>query len=108
MTLNTQTKLERAIYYLKIITVCSYISACATSDYHSGHRVGAICADGWRSSATGRGACSHHGGVSKWLYSDGDGPVAFLSMPLYITGNTSLCILVILYIVLYKKKKKNL
>lgn len=34
----------------------------------SGRRVGAICRDGWRSSATGRGACSHHGGVSQWLY----------------------------------------
>ena len=34
----------------------------------TGARVGAICRDGWRSSATGRGACSHHGGVSTWLY----------------------------------------
>ena len=34
----------------------------------SGGRVGAICRDGWRSSATGRGACSHHGGVAQWLY----------------------------------------
>lgn len=34
----------------------------------SGSRTGAICRDGWRSTATGRGACSHHGGVSYWLY----------------------------------------
>lgn len=33
----------------------------------SGVRVGAICRDGTRSSATGRGACSHHGGVAQWL-----------------------------------------
>jgi len=33
-----------------------------------GNRIGAICRDGWRSNATGRGACSHHGGVSYWLY----------------------------------------
>ena len=33
-------------------------------------RIGAICKDGWRSSATGSGACSHHGGVAYWLYSD--------------------------------------
>ena len=26
-------------------------------------RIGAICNDGSYSSATGRGACSHHGGV---------------------------------------------
>ncbi len=31
------------------------------------YRVGAVCKDGSRSSATGRGACSHHGGVSYWL-----------------------------------------
>jgi hypothetical protein len=33
-----------------------------------GGRVGAICRDGSRSNATGRGACSHHGGVAQWLY----------------------------------------
>ncbi|WP_158974419.1 hypothetical protein [Cellulophaga sp. L1A9] len=31
-------------------------------------RVGAICNDGTSSKATGRGACSHHGGVAYWLY----------------------------------------
>ena len=31
-------------------------------------RIGAICTDGWTSSATGSGACSHHGGVDRWLY----------------------------------------
>lgn len=31
-------------------------------------RTGAICKDGWKSTATGRGACSHHGGVDHWLY----------------------------------------
>ena len=34
----------------------------------SGQRTGAICMDGTRSSATGRGACSWHGGVNYWLY----------------------------------------
>lgn len=33
----------------------------------SSYRTGAICRDGTRSSATGRGACSHHGGVSSWV-----------------------------------------
>ena len=32
------------------------------------YRVGAICRDGWRSYATGSGACSWHGGVDYWLY----------------------------------------
>jgi hypothetical protein len=31
-------------------------------------RIGAICLDGWRSFATGSGACSWHGGVLYWLY----------------------------------------
>lgn len=30
-------------------------------------RIGAICNDGSRSSATGRGACSWHGGVNHWI-----------------------------------------
>lgn len=34
----------------------------------SGGRTGAICRDGTKSSATGSGACSHHGGVAQWLY----------------------------------------
>lgn len=34
-------------------------------------RVGATCVDGSSSGATGRGACSHHGGVSCWRMSDG-------------------------------------
>jgi len=31
-------------------------------------RIGAICADGTHSNATGRGACAGHGGVQQWLY----------------------------------------
>ena len=31
-------------------------------------RSGATCSDGSSSLATGRGACSHHGGVAKWKY----------------------------------------
>lgn len=34
----------------------------------TGARIGAICCDGTRSYATGRGACSWHGGVCEWLY----------------------------------------
>ena len=35
------------------------------------HRIGAICRDGTESGATGRGACSRHGGVRCWKLSDG-------------------------------------
>ena len=31
-------------------------------------RIGAECCDGTTSSATGRGACSWHGGVCRWIY----------------------------------------
>jgi len=31
-------------------------------------RTGAICNDGTTSGATGRGACSWHGGVREWTY----------------------------------------
>lgn len=31
-------------------------------------RIGAVCKDGSRSKSTGKGACSHHGGVAQWLY----------------------------------------
>ncbi len=43
------------------------IVAPAAAEPSSGVRVGAVCRDGSRSSATGRGACSHHGGVDYWL-----------------------------------------
>lgn len=33
-------------------------------------RIGAVCKDGTRSSATGTGACSAHGGVRYWLYTE--------------------------------------
>jgi hypothetical protein len=34
----------------------------------SRHRDGCHCWDGTESFATGRGACSHHGGVMYWTY----------------------------------------
>lgn len=41
----------------------AYNDSPSTNSYRSG----AIYKDGWRSKATGRGACSHHGGVLYWL-----------------------------------------
>ena len=40
----------------------------SSSQGNSGVRTGCICNDGTRSSATGSGACSHHGGVKNWIY----------------------------------------
>lgn len=35
-----------------------------------GGRTGAICRDGRKSFATGRGACSWHGGVARWTFTE--------------------------------------
>jgi hypothetical protein len=61
----------------------------------TGGRVGAICEDGSRSDATGRGACSHHGGVSRWLYSkrpDRSATIAAICADyMLVSGNGSDC-----------------
>lgn len=46
------------------------VSSCNEAQLSSGGgtRTGAVCGDGWISSTTGRGACSHHGGVDYWTY----------------------------------------
>lgn len=56
-------------------TIRHYIEA----SYINGGRVGAICSDGWLSSATGRGACSHHGGVAQWRYAQVRNPDAIIA-----------------------------
>ena len=38
-----------------------------TAPASDGTRTGAVCNDGSTSTATGRGACSRHGGVQYWL-----------------------------------------
>ena len=40
-----------------------------STEPRTGPRVGAVFSDGWRSSAIGSGACSHHGGVREWVHS---------------------------------------
>lgn len=49
---------------MPVISVPSYSS----TPLSTGGRTGAICSDGWTSSSTGSGTCSHHGGVSYWTY----------------------------------------
>jgi len=41
--------------------------------YVPARRIGAVCRDGSTSAATESGACSWHGGVSEWRYSEGRG-----------------------------------
>lgn len=52
------------VHWTKVVKNTTYTPAPGPS---SGSRSGAVCKDGWISSATGRGACSHHGGVRYWF-----------------------------------------
>ena len=76
-------KLEKPLknyirFWLLLFTVCLFIFSVAGQNqiiyerylYEPGGRIGAMCMDGIRSSATGRGACSHHGGVAQWIESE--------------------------------------
>jgi len=61
-----------AFVSLITIAVCVFL---ALREYWIGdypiygtNRIGAICDDGWHSHSTGRGTCSHHGGVDHWLF----------------------------------------
>jgi hypothetical protein len=49
-----------------VLIAIFFLSSC------KGRRVGAVCNDGWKSHATGRGACSHHGGVDYWVHERDD------------------------------------
>lgn len=49
----------------------SFVNRCMEEGLEAvGPRVGARCRDGWRSRSTGRGTCSHHGGVGVWLHAE--------------------------------------
>src|SRR5690606_25566474 len=49
-------------------SIPTLIERCLEDGVRLGPRVGAVCSDGRNSRATGRGACSHHGGVSRWKH----------------------------------------
>lgn len=52
---------SKILMYLFIGLIAIILFTCVTR-----HRVGCYCWDGTESSAIGRGACSHHGGVMYW------------------------------------------
>ena len=65
-------KMKRAAWKVLFTVVLASAMAFGGSAAQSDcHRIGATCNDGTESTATGSGACSHHGGVSCWKYSDG-------------------------------------
>lgn len=54
---------------VQLVPVPDLVKSCMAKEVRVGSsRRGAVCADGWRSRATGSGACSHHGGVAYWTY----------------------------------------
>ena len=55
-----------AVVFMICLLGCSKDSPTISSEGNC-NRIGAICNDGTRSSATGSGACSHHGGVDFWI-----------------------------------------
>lgn len=66
-------KLKTLVSSLLLILFLSALSITSNSIQAdpNAHRTGAKCCDGTNSKATGRGACSHHGGVKYWKMSDG-------------------------------------
>ena len=70
-----------------------------------GYRVGAICEDGWRSSSTGSGTCSWHGGVDHWIYRGGTSSSLEEHLLIADTYGWLLLILAIDGVVFYSKKK---
>jgi len=58
---------ELLLIVLASLCLVLYYNSC-TSITGNKDRIGAICHDGTRSSATGSGACSDHGGVKEWVY----------------------------------------
>lgn len=55
------------LIYFSIYSGCSTNETISTNPSEPCVRIGAICNDGTRSTATGSGACSSHGGVKQWI-----------------------------------------
>jgi hypothetical protein len=65
-------KMKQAVWKVLFTVVLASVMAFGGMQAQTArHRIGATCKDGTTSTATGSGACSHHGGVSCWQYSDG-------------------------------------
>jgi hypothetical protein len=63
--------MKRKLLFILLLASSLFITTCKEEDSptaSSGERIGAICNDGTTSTATGSGACSHHGGVKEWIY----------------------------------------
>lgn len=66
----------------RISLVAAFIVALLLfSPVYAQGRTGAVCRDGTTSGATGRGACSHHGGVDHWITSEPEATPTFTPVP---------------------------
>ncbi len=66
----------------RISLVAAFIVALLLfSPVYAQGRTGAVCRDGTTSGATGRGACSHHGGVDHWITSEPEATPTFTPAP---------------------------
>ena len=61
-----EDKMKKILIALFVTLILTFSSCENSTD--PGERTGAVCKDGTTSSATGSGACSHHGGVDHWTY----------------------------------------
>ena len=74
-------KADAVVAYLILGAVVCYLVAGVIQ----GPRQGALCGDGWESTAVGRGACSHHHGVSQWRHVNDES-----AEPVWISGHSCL------------------
>lgn len=58
----------KKLFYSFLIVFSLLSIHCDNSTESKGEKIGAVCKDGTRFTATGSGACSGHGGVDHWLY----------------------------------------
>src|SRR5690349_4716311 len=94
------------------IAIVGYVSHEIIASAYRGPRIGAVCSDGWHSNATGRGACSHHGGVAHWVHAEYDGPFKALKTPMIMLGHagavgTAISALIALGIYLKNEAKRQ-
>ena len=92
---------------LLLMAIWSYLIAVGITADSTGPRIGARCRDGWRSSATGSGACSWHGGVARWIYAERDDPLEPLKWPLWIVGHLSVLALGAVYVLESRSRKSE-
>lgn len=79
MTWRFSARLAR---HLAVVGLACLAAAVLLTGICRGPRTGAICRDGWQSSATGQGACSHHGGVARWIYEERNGDLEPFILPI--------------------------